>query len=86
MAGLLNTNLTYVGKEMDKVNWRINLNAIHSHAKSIFGYEKVGVYNKDVSVIMGEKSYQFGLDVFRRIFPNIQQNDIKIIKGAGKKI
>jgi hypothetical protein len=81
---LLNTNLSYVGSEMDKVKWRINLASIYNHAKHIFGYEKMGEYHKEAVVLMGEKSYQFGLEIFRSIFPMIQEHDLKIIKGAGK--
>lgn len=68
---------------MDKVNWRINISSINNNARNIFGYEHVGQYNKDVAILIGEKSYQFDLNVFRKVFPGIQQNDIKIIKNAG---
>ena len=68
---------------MDKVKWRINISSIFHNAKNIFGYDKVGEYKKDLAILVGEKSYQFDLDVFRRVFPEIQQNDLKIIKNAG---
>ena len=68
---------------MDKVKWRVNLPSIYNNAKNIFGYEKVGHYNKDVVILIGEKSYQFGLDTYRSIFPNISQDNLKIIKNAG---
>lgn len=80
---MLNTNLTYVGPEMDKVNWRVNLSSIYNHAKSIFGYVKLGEYNKDVVVLIGEKSFQFPIEVYRTIFPHITSDNIKIVKNAG---
>jgi len=75
--------LTYVGKEMDKVKWRVNMSSIYNNSKNIFGYEKLGEYKKDVSILIGEKSFQFDLNTYRTIFPYIKHHDLKTIKNAG---
>lgn len=71
---------------MDKVKWRVNLPSIYKNAKNIFGYEKVGEYSNDLVVLIGEKSFQFELDIYRNIFPKIKQEHLRIIKNAGNSV
>eukprot|EP00826_Nyctotherus_ovalis_P002546 TRINITY_DN10510_c0_g1_i4.p1 TRINITY_DN10510_c0_g1~~TRINITY_DN10510_c0_g1_i4.p1 ORF type:complete len:293 (-),score=96.82 TRINITY_DN10510_c0_g1_i4:145-1023(-) len=81
-ATLLERNLLNVdGKPV----WKCNMKTIAEKAEDIFGYEDLGQYRgKDnVLVIMGAKSIVYSVDVFRRIFPNIANENIKVIQGAG---
>jgi hypothetical protein len=71
---------------MDKVKWRVNMSSIYNNSRNIFGYEKVGEYKNDVSILIGEKSFQFDLNTYRTIFPYIKQNDLKLIKNAGNTV
>lgn len=35
-------------------------------------------------VLQGEKSHYWDLEIFKNNFPNISQEDIKIVENAGK--
>jgi esterase len=85
VANLLNTNLMYVTPDSDKVRWRCNMMAIRDNIDHIIGFEKVDEkkYEGDVTIIVGEKSHMFPIDVYRSIFPNLNEDDIEIVKGAG---
>lgn len=62
------------------------MSSIYNNSRNIFGYEKVGEYKNDVSILIGEKSFQFDLNTYRTIFPYIKQNDLKLIKNAGNTV
>jgi esterase len=85
VANLLNTNLTYISPEDDKVTWRCNMKAIRKNIDNIIGFESTPgkYYNGDLSIIVGEKSHTFPLDVYRTIFPKIGEGSIKRVKDAG---
>ena len=52
----------------------------------VIGYDNDGEYKGDTVVIQGEKSHSWDLEVFQKNFPNIIQDDIKIVENAGKFI
>jgi len=84
VANLLNTNLTYVGPESDKVKWRCNLQAITDNIDKIIGFENSNAkFEGPVNIIVGEKSHIFEIDVYKSIFPFVGDQHIDIIKGAG---
>ena len=85
VANLLNTNLTYISPEDDKVTWRCNMKAIRKNIDNIIGFQSAPgkVYEGNVSVIVGEKSHIFPLDVYKTIFPRIEEQDVKKVKEAG---
>jgi esterase len=85
VANLLNTNLTYISAEDDKVTWRCNMKAIRDNIDNIIGFESSPgkFYDGDLSIIVGEKSHSFPLDVYRSIFPKIGEGSIKRVKDAG---
>jgi pimeloyl-ACP methyl ester carboxylesterase len=84
-ANLLNTNLTYISPDSDKVKWRSNITSIKNNAENILGYESDHgkVYTEKILVLVGEKSHHFPIDVFKQIFPKISEDDIVVVKGAG---
>jgi pimeloyl-ACP methyl ester carboxylesterase len=62
------------------------MTAIRNNIENIIGFEKSTEsedFDGRVNVILGEKSHIFPLDVYRSIFPNITQDDFKIVKEAG---
>lgn len=85
VANLLNTNLTYLDNQNDKVGWRINIKAIKENLEKIISFESEPgkVYKGPLKVLIGEKSHHFPIDVYKELFPNITENDIVIIQGAG---
>lgn len=66
------------------MQWRINVKAIKENYDKIVGWENTtGVYKGPVKVLIGEKSHHFPVSVYKTIFPNIKEEDLVIIKGAG---
>jgi esterase len=84
-ANLLNTNLTYVDSKSDKIKWRINLKAIKDNIDNILGFEykKGKFYKGPIKVLVGEKSFIFDIEDYKKIFPDIKEEDFAIIKNAG---
>jgi len=72
--------------DSEKICWRVNLESIKNNYFEVIGYENNGVYKGDMVVIQGEKSHNWDLEIFKKNFPNIIQDDIKIVENAGKKI
>lgn len=85
MANLLGTNLSYLDSDTEKIEWRVNVKAIKDNYFEIIGYENDGVYEGNVNVLQGEKSHRWDLSIFKKNFPKIQAEDIKIIEKAGKE-
>jgi esterase len=88
VANLLNTNLTYISPESDKVQWRCNMKAIRDNIDNIIGFENPShneTYTGPINVIVGEKSHIFPLSDYKTIFPNIKEDNVDIIKGAGNR-
>ncbi len=79
----MSTNLVYENNS-DKVCWRVNLKSIKNNFFEIFGYENNGIYKGDMVVLLGELSNKWELEIFKKNFPNINQDDIKIVENAGK--
>jgi hypothetical protein len=85
VANLLGTNLVYINNDSDVVTWRINIDAIKKNYPNIVNFENGGgEYNGLIKILIGEKSHNFPIDVYRNIFPDIYQEDIVIVNGAGK--
>lgn len=85
VANLLNTNLTYLDNQTDKVGWRINIKAIKENLDKIISFESEPgkVYKGPLKILIGEKSHYFPADVYKEIFPDIKESDIAVIQGAG---
>lgn len=84
VANLLGTNLSYVDSDTEKIEWRVNVQAIKNNYFEIIGYENDGIYEGKVIVLQGEKSHRWDVGLFNKNFPKIQPDDIKIIDKAGK--
>ena len=81
---MLGTNLTYISNDSDIIKWRINIEAIKNNYPNIINFENAGrEYRGLIKILIGEKSHYFPIDVFRKIFPDIYQEDIVIVNGAG---
>jgi len=61
----------------------VNVQAIKNNYLEIIGYENNGVYEGNIMVLQGEKSHRWDISVFKKNFPNIKVEDIKIIEKAG---
>jgi pimeloyl-ACP methyl ester carboxylesterase len=84
VANLLNTNLTYTAPDTDKVTWKCNMQAINENIDNIIGFEDTtSKYPGPLTIILGEKSFIFPIDVYREIFPHATEEDVKIVAGAG---
>ena len=85
VANLLNVNLTYVSPDSDKVQWRCNLKSIRANIEKIIGFEieSEKKYRGPLSIILGEKSHIFPLDVYRSLYPDVTEENVSIVKGAG---
>lgn len=86
VANLVNTNLSYVSPDSDQVEWRSNIKAIKSNYDKLIGFDIVrvqSVFEKPVIVVVGEKSFIFPIDVFKKLYPRINEGDVAVIKGAG---
>lgn len=75
--------MTYADQDAEKICWRVNLKSIKNHYFDVIGYENEGEYKGDTVVIQGEKSHSWDLEVFKNNFPNMNQDDIKIVENAG---
>jgi hypothetical protein len=84
VANLLGTNLTYINSDSDLVKWRVNIKAIKENYDKIVGFENGGtVYTNQIKVLLGEKSHYHPAATFKHIFPNITDEDVVKIIGAG---
>jgi esterase len=84
VANLLNTNLTYVTPDSDKVTWRCNMKSINENIDNIIGFEEpTGKYEGPLTILQGEKSFVFPAELYKKIYPNATDEDMKIIQGAG---
>ncbi len=84
VANLLNTNFSYVGTDSDNIMWRSNIIAIRDCYDMLVGYEHSELTcDKPATVIFGEKSHIFPLEIYRRLYPNIKDSDVSMIAGAG---
>jgi len=73
-----------VDSDTEKIEWRVNVQAIKKNYFEVIGYENDGLYEGIVMVLQGEKSHRWDIGIFKKNFPNIQLEDIKIIEKAGK--
>ena len=80
---MLSTNLTYVDGDADKIAWRINAPAIKRNYHNVIGFDNDGIYEGNIMILQGEKSHKWDLSVFKKNFPKITAEDIKIIENAG---
>lgn len=71
---------------MDKIAWRINAPSIKRNYPNVIGFENNGVFEGNVMILQGEKSYKWDLSVFKNNFPKITSEDIKIVENAGIKV
>ncbi len=62
----------------------MNVKSIKNHYYDIIGYDNDGTYEGNIMVLQGEKSHRWELDIFKKNFPKITQEDIKIVEKAGK--
>lgn len=85
VANLLNTNLTYISSDDDKVVWRCNMKSIRNNIDEIIGFKSISgkFYDGQLSIIVGDKSHTFPIDVYRTIFPKIKEGEIKRVPNAG---
>jgi len=64
--------------------WSCSMAAIMANLKRIFGFEILGLYRgTDVLILMGEKSAIYDIKTYQPIFPNIKNENVKIIAEAG---
>jgi hypothetical protein len=77
-------NLTYIDGDVDKIAWKINASAVKHNYHNVIGYENNGIFEGNIMVLQGEKSHKWDLSVFKKNFPKITVNDIKIVEKAGK--
>jgi esterase len=84
VANLLGTNLTYISNDSDIVTWRVNLEAIKKNYDNVIMWETIGKpYTGKVKILIGEKSHSFPISVYKPVFPEIVEDDIVTIQGAG---
>jgi pimeloyl-ACP methyl ester carboxylesterase len=64
--------------------WTCNMPAIYKNQDNIFGFEFLGQYTgNDVLLILGGNSYKYDNQTFRPVFPNLKDENVVIIPGAG---
>ncbi len=63
--------------------WIINTEAIDNNIQNIFDFVHVGEYHGPFCGLVGGKSNSFEFSDYSRVFPNITEDDIVIVKDAG---
>jgi hypothetical protein len=61
----------------------VNVSSIKKNYFEIIGFENEEEYHGKILVLQGEKSHRWDLNIFKKNFPKITSNDIKIIEKAG---
>jgi len=74
-------------KQQSKATWKINLEVICEAQEELFGFERFGEYDGPVLFLAGKDSFQYEIEKDRRFylttFPNIREQDIIHVEGAG---
>lgn len=80
-AFLIRNNMKRVA---DKVEWLANIEAIHRNFHEIpFFDETLRYHGANVLQLYGEKSLHYGVDTYKKVFPNIDEQNIIMVEGAG---
>lgn len=83
ITSLILKNCYYPEPDAEFLKWKSNIKAIRNNLDNVFDWKKVGTYSGPVRCLIGEKSHRFGLDIYKEVFPLIQQKDLVYIKNAG---
>lgn len=72
---------------VEKICWDLNIDAIYKNLDNLFGFEECGQYpGQDVKLILGGNSYKYDKKVYTKIFPNLLDENVAIIPGAGHRV
>lgn len=82
-ANLISMNIIYDGDSNNTVKWCTNLKALRDNLENIIGFPDLKECNKPFMCLYGENSRKFGLEEYRKLFPNCKEEDIVEIKDAG---
>lgn len=83
--GLVCQNLGYKKHpQLPGTYWTCNLEGIYANLGHIFDYESYGQYHgSDVLLILGGNSYKYDPQTFKAIFPELKEENVIVVKGAG---
>jgi len=84
-VGLVSQNLNHIKHpQLPGAYWTCNIEGIYNNLNNVFGYEIFGQYpGSDVQLILGGNSYKFDKNTFTTVFPNLKDENIVIVPGAG---
>ena len=76
-------SLIYIDNDPNQISWKININSIKNFYLELASYEVKGQYFGETVVIQGKNSYPWKIDSFNENFPNLTEENIKIVENAG---
>jgi hypothetical protein len=83
IVNLIGQNLSYQNKESPDLHWISNVPALIANMETILDFdENIVCPSTKVAIINGEKSLQFGYDVFKRVFPMLRREHYFVLPGA----
>ena len=65
------------------MRWVCNLPAIAANLKDIMGFQVRKKYTGNLLLLLGEKSYHFDRTVYEHAFPELRDESIVMVEGAG---
>ena len=67
----------------DRVVWKPNIESIFRNFDCIPYFDESLRFHGPCYHLVGEKSRQYPLEIYKRVFTNIKRDDIQVVKGAG---